>query len=144
MKKIIFFLTLLLFVANSFSQTPSDPSFSKDYYLKKSKNQKTTGWVLLIGGGVVGVIGFTKAKQILNDPNIGFTEGFESGLGWTLIGLTGSGLALCSIPLFLSSRKNARKAATISFNNQKILFPQQNTFILKPLLTFTLKVELRQ
>lgn len=48
MKNIICFLTLLLLVLRLFSQTPEP---SKDYYLKKSKTQKTVGWVML-GGGV--------------------------------------------------------------------------------------------
>ena len=90
----------------------------------------------------MGVIGLTKVKQIKNDPNTGFTEGFESGLGWALIGMTGSGLAVCSIPLFVYTRRNARKASTINFNNQKVLFPQQNTLVLKTHPTLTLKIEL--
>ena len=54
--------------------------------------------------------------------------------------IAGAATALGSIPFFISSAKNARRAAAISFNNQKILFPQQNTFVLKTQPTVTLKI----
>ena len=56
MKKIIFSLTLLLFVVTSFEQTNPSPKFSKTFYLQKNKTQKTIGWVLL-GGGTAMIVG---------------------------------------------------------------------------------------
>src|SRR5512146_2732795 len=50
MKKFILSITLLLFTINSFSQVEKAPRLSRDYYLQKSKNKKTTAWILLAGG----------------------------------------------------------------------------------------------
>ena len=52
MKKIIFSLPLLLLAFNLFSQAPTTPNHSIDYYLKKSKSQKTAANILLGGGAV--------------------------------------------------------------------------------------------
>ncbi len=120
MKKIVFFLTLLFLAVKPFSQTPA---LSKDHYLKKSKTQKTIGWVLLGGGGAATIIGLTFASNNVFE-NIGKDEHPEEALFYTGIAMMG-----VSIPFFISSAKNARKSATISFNNQRVLFPQQNTFV---------------
>jgi len=53
MKKMTILSLLLILSANLFSQqTTSSPTFNKQDYLQKSKNQKTAAWVLL-GGGIV-------------------------------------------------------------------------------------------
>ncbi len=79
MKKIIISLTLLLFIVNLFGQTPA---LSKDYYLKKSKNQKTVGWVMLGGGVAMTTIGIVIAggqtNNQLNDP-FGAVRWLEKG-----------------------------------------------------------------
>ncbi len=130
MKKIVFSLALLLFIVKSFSQTLA---FSKDRYLQKSKNQKTVGWVMLGGGVAMTTIGILIASgqtnDRLNDP-FG-VDPFSGNEGAAIVAVAGLASALGSIPFFISSAKNARKAAKISFNNQRILFPQQNTFVLK-------------
>lgn len=136
MKKIIFFLTLLQFVLKSFSQTTAP---SKDYYLKKSKTQKTVGWVMLGGGVVMTTTGLIIASNQINEDPFEYTFG-NKGTGSAIVTDAGIGISLGSIPFFISSAKNARKAATISFNNQKILFPQQNSFVSKTQPTLTLKI----
>lgn len=139
MKKVIFFLTLLLLAVKSFSQSQT---FSKDYYLKKSKTQKTIGWVMLGGGVAMTTVGIViKNKQSNDDPFNSLNNLDKIGKSVVLIGV-GIGTALGSIPFFISSAKNARKAATISFNNQRVLFPQQNIFVLKSQPTLTLKIQL--
>jgi hypothetical protein len=135
MKKIIFSLTLLLFVLTSFEQTPV---ISKDYYLKKSKTQKTVGWILLGTGAGIAAYGFITRNSYTDNA------GPFGGQNYTgaLIAIGGGVISASSIPFFISSAKNKRKAATISFKNQKILFPRQNTFVLKTQPTLTLKIEL--
>ncbi len=137
MKQIYFSLTLLLFVVESFSQTPS-----KDYYLQKSKNQYTAGWVFLGGGAAMVTIGIILASKhttsygTLSSPNIDI---FPTS---AVLATAGIGAIFCSIPFFISSSKNARKAATISFNNQNILLLQQNSFVSKAQPTVSLKISL--
>lgn len=141
MKKLIFSLTLLLLAFNLFSQAPTTPNHSKDYYLKKSKSQKTAANILLAGG----------AACILTALLI--PQGEETGDGYFFQGHSNDGIKgtfgavgflsmLGSIPFYILSSKNNRKAnaATISFNNQKVLFPQQNTLVLKTQPTLTLKI----
>ena len=131
MKKIIYTFTILLFVLKSFSQTPTP---SKDYYLQKSKNQKNSAWIMLGGGVAMTTIGMIQA---INNFSL-----FEPSTKGEFLVAAGIGTALGSIPFFISSSKNARKAATISFNNQNILMLQQNSFVSKMQPTITLKISL--
>jgi hypothetical protein len=136
MKKIALTMALICFALSLFSQATSDTTFSKDYYLQKSKNQKTTGWVLLAGGTTMAIVGtliFSKSDFLSGDP--------DADIGGVLF-VGGLVADLVSIPFFISSSKNARKAATITINNQKILSPQQNAFTFKPQPTITLKIGL--
>lgn len=138
MKKIVPSLLLLLFVVKSFSQSPA---LSKDYYLEKSKTQKTIGWVMLVGGVAMTTIGLVITDKQINDDPLGYAF-TDKGTGSLILTILGMGTAVVCIPFFISSKKNARKAATISFKNQKILFPLQNTFVLKTQPALTLKIEL--
>jgi hypothetical protein len=142
MKKIIFSLTLLLFVLNTFSQAPTTPNHSRDYYLKKSKNQKKAANILLAGGAVCILTAFLipKGEEETNTGSF-FREYKNDGIRSAFGGI-GSLSMLGSIPIYILSSKNKRKAnaATISFNNQKVLSPQQNTFVLKTQPTLTLKI----
>ncbi|HSQ47412.1 MAG TPA: hypothetical protein VLM44_10910 [Lutibacter sp.] len=130
MKTISIFLVILFVATQSFGQ---NPSLLKEDYLQKSKSQKNTGWVLLAGGttlAVIGAITFDKSDDWSSVDTGGFMV------------LGGAVAAAASIPFFISSVKNARKAATISFNYQKMYFPQQHTFIAKPQPAITLRIPL--
>ena len=142
MKKIIFSLTLVFIFAEIFGQTEAGKTFSKDYYLQKSKNQKTVAWLMLGGGTALAITGFVLANKQIDDNDPLNLDNLEAGGGFAILGFVGVGTALGSIPFFISSVKNKRKAASISFNNQKILVPLQNTFVLKTQLAFTLKIHL--
>ena len=133
MKKIIFSLILLFFMVKSFSQTPA---VSKDYYLQKSKSQKKVGWILLTGGTIMAVVGA-----------IGFDDSWDSGsytktdiLGFVMLGGILSDIA--SIPFFISSAKNKRRALSAAISNQKIFIPQQKGYALNTQTAFTLKLVL--
>jgi hypothetical protein len=121
MKKTFIFLILLLFIAKGFSQTTPNTPFTKEDYLQKSKNQKTTGWVFLSAGiaiTAVGVIGFNNTYDDWSDNS---TDTYGALI------LSGPLIALGSIPFFISSGSNARKAATLSLNYQPILIPNQGS-----------------
>ena len=96
-------------------------------WLNKSKNQRTTGYVLAGGGAALIISGIIvgNGDDNNNDPNeLDFGPNFDVGI-WLLGGGLVSGLA--SIPFFIGSTNNARKAATISINHQKIIIPQYNS-----------------
>lgn len=139
MKKIILSLTLLQFVLTSFSQPPT---LTKDYYFKKSKNQYTAGWVFLGGGVAMTTIGIILGSNHTSNYGTLGSPNFDIVPASAVLGIAGIGAALVSIPFFISSSKNARKAATISFNNQNILMLQQNSFVSKMQPTITLKISL--
>jgi hypothetical protein len=107
MKKITLFAMLLVLSVTSFSQqnNPS-PTRTKEDYLLKSKNQKTTAWVLLGGGTALIGVGFL----------IG--DGKESSFSSAATGVVMAGIGVLSIigsiPLFIASGKNKRKGMALS------------------------------
>lgn len=115
------FLSLFL-LASTMMVSAQEGKYSRDYYLTKSKNQKTMGWIAVACGTGLVITGIAVGNNgNSNDPNeLDFGPNFDAGL-WLL----GGGLVVgaASIPFFISSANNARKAATISIINQKILVP---------------------
>jgi len=133
MKKMILVLTLLVLMVRLFGQNPTQ---SREYYLQKSKNQKTTGWVLLAGGtamAITGAIIFENSDLLSDDPSS------ENG---ALLFAGGVVADLVSIPFFISGAKNAGKAAAISFSNQKALVPQRDGLAMKVRPSITLRITL--
>jgi len=100
MKKTIICAMLLLLATVSFSQqtNPTQPLTREDY-LKKSKSQKITAFVLL-GGGVT-------TLAIISKGNTSFDV-----LG--ILAVAGTLSTLGSIPLFIASGRNKRKAKMAS------------------------------
>ena len=107
MKKNIVYFLLIILPTTSFCQKTNDTvPFVKTDYLTKSKNQKTAAWVLLGGGTALIATGF-----IIGDgKNASFDDAAEGAL------LAGVGLlsTIGSIPLFIASGKNKRKAMKAS------------------------------
>jgi hypothetical protein len=134
MKTISIFLVILFVALQSFGQ---NPSLSKEDYLQKSKNQKKTGWILLGGGTAIAVAG------TISMSNQDFWSSDNSGYdtaGYLMLG--GLAVGLASIPFFISSAKNANKAATISFNYQKTYFSKHDIFVAKMQPAITIKIPL--
>jgi hypothetical protein len=115
MKK-IFLVCLMMSVAGKiFSQadTPIHNSPVKTDYLKKSKNQKTVASTLLGVGLAAGAIGLTQ---------LNFAGGADAertkqknNLGVGLI-VGGAILDVASIPLFIASSRNKRRALAVTGN----------------------------
>lgn len=125
--QMIWAVFLSAFLMGLFSQTFAQ-EMSKQDYLDKSRNQKTTGFILLGGGVAMIAVGSALFMGDLADTAISCTylncssgSGMESG---TVIFTVGGLAALGSIPVFISSRKNARKAAQVSFRNEPTYIPK--------------------
>ena len=103
MKKSIIYLLLFALPVISFCQKTSDtvPSIKTDY-LVKSKNQKTAAWVLLGGGTALIGIGF-----LIGDSK---NSTFDDAATGAVLGGIGLLSTIGSIPLFIASGKNKRKA----------------------------------
>lgn len=100
--------------------------------LLKSKTQKKNAWILLGIGAGIGAIGGIVQLQHQDDFDF-------SG---AVIAIIGGAVALSSIPLFISSAKNARKAATMAISMQQIFSPNINELVTKYQPAFTLKIKL--
>lgn len=135
MKKILIFLMLLLFTVRVFGQETPSTEFSKEYYLEKSKKQKTTGWVMLAGGAVITIVGLIGFSSTYDDTSYSTTDAY----GFMTVG--GPLICLGSIPFFISSGSNAKKAATLSFSNQPILMPQQGSLVQNSQPSLSLKID---
>jgi hypothetical protein len=138
MKKFLLLLMLLSFIVKSFGQVEKSSSFSKAYYLQKSKTQKTIGWVLL-GGGTAMVVG--AAISYPKRESSSFSEAFTLNANDIII-LIGTGADIISIPFFISAHKNKKRAASVAIANQKILWYQKNNigFVAQPTLTLKFKL----
>lgn len=103
-----------------------DSTQTGEYYWQKSKNQKTAAWAMLGGGvalSIIGIVGFTANYDVLVEGGPAET--------YALLTFVGAGLSLGSIPLFIASGRNHRKAASLSVKSQHIFIPQQNGLAFK-------------
>jgi hypothetical protein len=108
-KKLLINCVMLLFAFQCFSQ-----SAEKTAYLKKSRNQQITAWVLLGGGIGVSVIGLTQINVAGSD------NGSVNNTPGTVLLATGLAASLTSIPLFIASQKNKKRAVSVSFKHEKM------------------------
>ncbi len=105
MKKILAILLVAFYTVTLAGQD----TLTRDYYLQKSKNQKTAAWVLLGGGALMtigGAIWFNETFSIDifgedDDPG-------ENTAGFVMI--AGVGAMAGSIPLFIASARNKGRA----------------------------------
>jgi hypothetical protein len=134
MKKIILFFMLLIVSAISFSQPNTVNPTVKADYLQKSKNQKTSAWVLLGGGAGLIIAG----TLIGNGKEASFDD---AGTGVVLGGI-GALSMLGSIPLFIASGKNKRKAMSMSFKNELMPQLQNGSFVNRSVPSLSLKISL--
>lgn len=128
---------MLFFIVNSFCQTQTT-TFSKDYYLEKSKSQKKTGWRILGAGLGIAAIGGIVQLQHENQASNSFDFDFTGAY----IAIGGGVLCVASIPFFVSAAKNKKMAVALTIDNQNILLPQDNNFSLKKQPSLCLRIEL--
>tara|TARA_R110000796_G_scaffold1336_2_gene5356 strand:- start:72724 stop:73125 length:402 start_codon:yes stop_codon:yes gene_type:complete len=133
MKTIRLLLALLLVSSVLVGQTKE---FSKDYFLQKSKKQKTAAWILLGGGTAMAVGGFAT-----------FDSSWDSGSASTtdiagIIGTVGFLTGLASIPYFISAGKNKKTAMSITFDYKPIYLSGDNLVSTKAHPTLTLRIKL--
>lgn len=135
MKKIIMG-TILLITANATfcQQNNPSPILTKQDYMKKSKHQKTAGWILMGGGILSTALGSGRT----NPDNISGGDNSRSTV-FLVTGLTAIGV---SIPLFIASSKNKKKAADISFRMDKTPQIQQGSFVFRSYPAISFRINL--
>ena len=135
-------ITLLIMLAistNLFSQQTS--ADKKSNYQSKSKNQKKVALIMLGGGATLALTGILIPKGEVT--HVGFLgNDYENDGVKGVFQLTGFVSMLGSIPLFIASSKNKRKAASISINNEKIQTLQKGSFAYKfvPAVRLTIRL----
>lgn len=149
MKTIILSVTVLLFVVRSFSQTTTNSFLSKDYYLQKSKNQKTAAWILLGGGAVLfgaGLAVHTSVDQFDNIYDV-FNGNKYHGFGARAALMTGGAVAMGgSIPLFIASSRNKNMAMHLTLSSQQTMLPVKNgwAYVMQPAIKIILPLGKKQ
>ena len=116
-KHLLAVMSILVCIAASAQPTATKTPSVKTDYLKKSKSQKTAAWILL-GSGVAlvstgFVIGMTEAVGDLTCILLLCEEQQSSNTG-EIFFYTGLASMGGSIPLFIASSKNKRKAEQVA------------------------------
>ena len=134
MKELVFLSILFLISANSFSQqTNPESTPNKHDYLQKSNTQKKTGRIFLISGAGLMLTSFLIPKGDLVDDGICVVglcdteyknDGIKSGFF-----IAGAVAGLTSIPFFIASGKNRRKAASLGFKMENTLQLRKQNFV---------------
>ena len=134
MKRTLTTMLLLVLAACAFSQ---DFSKNKDYYLHKSKKQKTTGWILLGGGFATTFVGLTQ----WNFAGYEEEDADKQKIGSVLI-FTGLAGMIASIPVFSASKRNKKKAMSLSFKEIRIPQIKNSSMVYRPIPAVSLKINL--
>lgn len=122
-------------LTNFIQEQPATSHTNDEYYLQKSKTQKKTGRIILYSG--LGMAALGGIVQLAGNSNEGFSFDFTGA--WIAIG--GGCVSLFSIPLFISSGVNARKAATLTLNEQSIFILQLNASARTAVPSVSLKIK---
>ena len=146
MKKIIVSLTALTIGISCFCQRADSLQAIKTDYLRKSKNQKTAAWVLL-GGGVAmtitGIIIYSNdyTNAVEDNPLYLGADANPAGAVIATIGLLSSA---GSIPLFIASGKNKKRALAIStsFKMEKASIVQRAMMVRRSYPALSLRIGL--
>jgi hypothetical protein len=119
MKKTFFSLLCMAIVAHSFCQAKA-PNLSKEDYLKKSKNQKTTGIILLVGGLTVAGTGLVIVLSDLSHLFEPGSENVDHGSLPDVLGYGGLAMMAASIPFLIAGGKNKKKAMSAALIIEKM------------------------
>ena len=137
MKKLTLIAMLIIMISTCFCQDQKDliKPFTRGYYLQKSHDQKATGWILLsVGalasaGGIVWALGDVFSQD--ETPDVLFFSGL--------------GIMAASIPFFIASGRNKRKAeeAHVYLKLEKTLMPQNQSIVLKSYPAVAIRIALK-
>jgi hypothetical protein len=110
-------LLLVCLICQTLSaQTTTIPTLTKADYLQKSKSQNTTAWLLLGGGATSSAIGIIIGFKEATDSfaSIFSTEIEEPSSTGTVLFIAGAVTMLSSVPFFIASTNNKKKASNLS------------------------------
>ena len=134
MIKIIFSTMLFLLSMSSFSQhTNPEGKLTQEDYLKKSKKQKKAALVFLAAGTTLMIAAAIIPKGDLVHDGICVgpycSDKYKNDGIKSAFLIAGGVVALASIPLFVVSGKNRRKAKSVGFKLENIVQPHNQELI---------------
>ena len=137
MKKLIIFSTLFFTCLNSFSQQAE-----KTDWLQKSKNQKAAAWILLgVGAGLdIAGIATTASNADKDLDNVFGGNHNVNHAGEYALYIAGTAALAGSLTLFIASKRNKKKAASIGFKNEIVQQLQNSTVFNKPIPALSFKI----
>lgn len=137
MKKILLFTIFLNVTVSGFSQRDTTGCLSRAAELTlKSQNQKNGAWVLLGGGSALVLAGFLIGNR--NESTFGEAEAGVIMGGIGVISMLGS------VPLFMASGRNKRKAAamvSVGVNQFRLISQRGITQVSYPTPQLTMQLE---
>jgi hypothetical protein len=116
---------------------------TKEFFLHRSKNQKTTAWILFGTGTAmifIGYIGISMEALILHPPLPGGGE--KDFTPYENMISIGTYADLISVPFFISAHHNKKKATYLSFGNQSIYSPLDKSYSQNLVPSLTLRIKL--
>jgi len=131
---------------NALNQDPNISLKTKEFYLQRSKNQKTAGWILFGAGTAMVIVGTIGVAKYAAESYTGLLTGEypddTKGDTYSVIMLTGAPAQLVSIPFFISAHHNKNVASSISLGSQNIYYPQNRSYCQNavPMITLTIKL----
>ncbi len=143
MKTILTYLALSFCVVASFGQLKTDNRPAQNNYLLKSKRQARVATFLMAGGAALIVTGLVIPRGEVTSVDMYYGDKtYKNDKTKDAVKLAGLILATPGVVFSFLSAKNKRRASStsLSLKNEKILFPRQNTFILRTQPAITLKV----
>jgi len=120
------------------SQVDSNSIKTKDYYLQKSKSQKTAAWVFVGAGAATALIGVIVANSSKADDD--FSTSFDNAVTGSGLIVIGAASCLASIPFFIVSGNNKRRALALSSGFQQIPMPANGLTIKQPVISVSITI----
>jgi hypothetical protein len=142
MKKIVLILVLLSFTFSGYSQRITKDMSEANYYLQKSKKQKTAAWILLSGGTVMCAAGYVFfIYEGLKGDGI---YGTKAKLSLAMF-YAGGAAVVGSIPLFIASARNKgiSMSATAGLKMENNISQLQSSFVKTSYPALSLKINLK-
>ncbi|MBL7848975.1 MAG: hypothetical protein JNL40_16020 [Cyclobacteriaceae bacterium] len=137
MKRTLMILLCSLMATTTMGQKREpDRPLTKTDYLAKSKSQERTATTLLACGTAMMIVGYIGFNNTYDSNTNGDTDVF----GFLVLG--GFAMDVASVPFFIGSSRNARKATTmVRLENQRLNLPRQNASAseFQPTVTVTIK-----
>ena len=145
MKNLLLILMLFWFsVPLLAQQSVKDSSgiLNKETLLLKSKKQKKAANILLISGGslilISGVVAIGEVGAIVVTEGENLDNIFSLSSGIATVGIL---MSVASVPFYISAGRNKRKAASLSFQQQKIPYIKNNSVASSMIPAVSIKIK---